>query len=105
MDSDAQHRGIVAGIAAYLVWGALTLYWRHLDAFDAFQLIGWRVICSAALMAIVLSISHRWQHLRPVLGDRRRGHPHVQLRPRAVAGAGDRGDVGRVRLSQETRTN
>jgi chloramphenicol-sensitive protein RarD len=71
VDSDAQHRGIVAGIAAYLVWGTLTLYWRHLDTFDAFQLIGWRVICSAVLMAIVLSVTHRWQHLRPVLGDRR----------------------------------
>ena len=67
----AQQRGIVAGVAAYLVWGALTLYWRHLEAFDAVELIGWRVICSAAIMAIVLSVSHRWQHLRPLLTDRR----------------------------------
>ncbi len=66
----AQQRGIVAGVAAYLVWGALTLYWRHLEAFDAVELIGWRVICSAAIMAIVLSVSHRWQHLRPLLTDR-----------------------------------
>ncbi|MEO8264529.1 MAG: EamA family transporter RarD [Ilumatobacteraceae bacterium] len=66
----AQQRGIVAGVAAYLVWGALTLYWRHLEAFDAVELIGWRVICSAAIMAIVLSASHRWQHLRPLLTDR-----------------------------------
>ncbi len=66
----AQQRGIIAGVAAYLVWGALTLYWRHLEAFDAVELIGWRVICSAVIMAIVLSVSHRWQHLRPVLEDR-----------------------------------
>ena len=66
----AQRRGIVAGVAAYLVWGALTLYWRHLEAFDAVELIGWRVICSAVVMAIVLSVSHRWQHLRPLLTDR-----------------------------------
>ena len=67
----AQQRGIFAGVAAYLVWGALTLYWRHLEAFDAVELIGWRVICSAGIMAVVLSVSHRWQHLRPLLTDRR----------------------------------
>ena len=71
MSSDDQQRGIVAGVAAYLVWGALTLYWRHLEAFDAVELIGWRVIFAAALMAIVLSVSHRWHHLRPLLRDRR----------------------------------
>jgi chloramphenicol-sensitive protein RarD len=64
-------RGIVAGVAAYLVWGALTLYWRHLENFDAVELIGWRVICSAVIMAVVLSVTHRWQHLLPILRDRR----------------------------------
>ncbi|MEY2401983.1 MAG: chloramphenicol-sensitive protein RarD [Ilumatobacteraceae bacterium] len=67
----SQQRGIVAGVAAYLVWGALTLYWRHLEAFDAVELIGWRVICSAAVMTVVLSVTHRWRHLRPILTDRR----------------------------------
>jgi chloramphenicol-sensitive protein RarD len=67
----AQQRGIVAGVSAYLFWGALTLYWRHLEDFNAVELIGWRVICSAAIMTVVLSVSHRWQHLRPLLVDRR----------------------------------
>ena len=67
----SQQRGIVAGVTAYLIWGGLTLYWRHLEAFNAVELIGWRVICSAAIMAIVLSVSHRWKHLRPILSDRR----------------------------------
>ncbi len=66
-----QRQGIIAGAAAYLIWGTLTLYWRHLHGFNAVELIGWRVICSAALMAVALSITHRWQHLRPLLGDRR----------------------------------
>ncbi|HEY7627069.1 MAG TPA: EamA family transporter RarD, partial [Ilumatobacteraceae bacterium] len=66
------HRdGIVAGVAAYLVWGALTLYWRHLHTFDAIELIGWRVICSAVLMAAVLSTTKGWHRLRPLFGDRR----------------------------------
>ena len=61
----------MAGVAAYLVWGALTLYWRNLEEFDAVELIGWRVICSAVLMAIVLTATRRWQHLRPILTNRR----------------------------------
>ncbi|MEP7203900.1 MAG: EamA family transporter RarD [Ilumatobacteraceae bacterium] len=64
-------KGVVAGVAAYLVWGALTLYWRHLEAFDAVELIGWRVICSAVVMATVLTVTKRWQHLHPILTDRR----------------------------------
>lgn len=68
---EQQRRGVIAGVAAYFVWGTLTLYWRRLHSFDAIELIGWRVICAAVLMIGVLSITHRWQHLRPVLGDRR----------------------------------
>jgi chloramphenicol-sensitive protein RarD len=71
IDSPQQRHGVIAGVAAYLVWGALTLYWRNLDSFDAIELIGWRVICSAVLMAALLTITHRWQHLRPLLHDRR----------------------------------
>ncbi|MEP7045197.1 MAG: EamA family transporter RarD [Ilumatobacteraceae bacterium] len=64
-------RGMVAGVFAYLIWGALTLYWRHLDDFNAVELIGWRVICSAVIMSIILTATHRWRHLRPLLHDRR----------------------------------
>jgi chloramphenicol-sensitive protein RarD len=64
-------KGVVAGVAAYLVWGALTLYWRNLEEFDAVELIGWRVICSAVIMSVVLTVTRRWQHLRPILTDRR----------------------------------
>jgi chloramphenicol-sensitive protein RarD len=71
LEQGLHQRGIVAGVAAYLVWGALTLYWRHLENFDAVELIGWRVICSAVIMAVVLSVTHRWQHLLPILRDRR----------------------------------
>ena len=70
-ETPLHQKGVVAGIAAYLVWGALTLYWRNLEEFDAVELIGWRVICSAVVMAIVVTVTRRWQHLRPILTDRR----------------------------------
>jgi chloramphenicol-sensitive protein RarD len=68
--SDEQ-RGIVAGLAAYTLWGLLTLFWRLLHDFDAFELIGWRVLSSAAVMAVVLSLTGRWGAVVGVLRQRR----------------------------------
>jgi chloramphenicol-sensitive protein RarD len=69
--NDAQLRsGIVSGFAAYTVWGLLTIYWKSLDGFAAFELVGWRVMSASVLMAGVLTVTRRWPHLRPVLADR-----------------------------------
>ena len=64
MDEHAEQRkGIIAGITAYVVWGLLTIYWKQLRDFDAFELIGWRITAAAAVMAIVLTVTRRWGHL------------------------------------------
>lgn len=65
-----QRAGIIAGITAYVVWGLLTIYWKQLHRFDAFELIGWRITASAVVMAIVLTATRRWPHLRALLRDR-----------------------------------
>ena len=36
-DEQRLRSGVVAGLTAYLVWGALTLYWKLLTDFDAFD--------------------------------------------------------------------
>ena len=70
--SDEQLRsGLVAGLTAYLVWGALTVYWKQLTDFEPFELVGWRVMSASVIMATVLTVTRRWPHLRPVLRDRR----------------------------------
>jgi chloramphenicol-sensitive protein RarD len=69
---DGQLRsGLVAGLTAYLVWGALTLYWKQLTQFGAFELVGWRVMSAALIMSTILTLTRRWHHLRPVVRDRR----------------------------------
>ena len=35
-----------AGGSAYLLWGGLTVYWKQLSEFDAFELIAWRMLCA-----------------------------------------------------------
>lgn len=63
--------GAIAGVTAYLVWGLLTLYWKLLKHFEAFDLIGWRVVSSAVVLAAILTWRRRWAHLLPVVRDRR----------------------------------
>ena len=65
-----QRAGITVGTVTYLVWGLLTVYWKQLTGFDAFELIGWRVSLGAITMAIGLTITRRWGNLRPLRTDR-----------------------------------
>jgi chloramphenicol-sensitive protein RarD len=69
----AQLRGVRAGIAAYVLWGLLTVYWKQLSAFDAIELIGWRMAMAAAVMALILTVRRRWT----VVGGAFRSRPLV----------------------------
>ena len=62
--------GLIAGLTAYLVWGALTVYWKQLTEFDAFELVGWRVMSSAVIMGGVLTATGRWGAVRVIVRDR-----------------------------------
>ncbi len=75
-----QQRGIIAGFSAYLLWGLLTLYWRELHAFDAFELIGWRVMSATVMMSIVLTATRQWSMVRIVARQ-----PRLVLRVAAAA--------------------
>jgi chloramphenicol-sensitive protein RarD len=63
VNDDGQRSGIIAGLSAYLLWGALTLYWKLLTDFAPFELVGWRVVSASLVMIGVVSISRRWSRL------------------------------------------
>jgi chloramphenicol-sensitive protein RarD len=63
-------RGIRAGIAAYVLWGLLTIYWKQLTGFNAFELIGWRILSASIVMAVVVSLRGRWPAIHAALADR-----------------------------------
>ena len=67
---DEERRGIALGLAAYLVWGFLTIYWKALHGLNAFQLIGARIISSFVLLAVFLSLTRRWRGLEVLRRDR-----------------------------------
>lgn len=51
------------GFLAYLIWGLLTIYWKQLSAFDALELIGWRMLCASVVMAIITTFRRQWPTL------------------------------------------
>jgi chloramphenicol-sensitive protein RarD len=62
--------GVITAFTAYVVWGLLTLFWKHLDEFQAFELVGWRISSSAVLMVVATSVMGGWSKLRAVARDR-----------------------------------
>ena len=56
-------RGVQLGVMAYLLWGFLTIYWKQLAAFDAFELIAWRMACAGVVMAVIVTIRRTWPNL------------------------------------------
>ena len=41
--------GFAASVLAYLLWGFITIYWKQLTHFNAFELIGHRILWSSVL--------------------------------------------------------
>ena len=66
----AVQRGVRVGIAAYTLWGLLTIYWKQLSAFAAIELIGWRMLCAGVVMAAIVTVRGSWPQLRAALTNR-----------------------------------
>jgi chloramphenicol-sensitive protein RarD len=51
------------GVAAYLLWGFLTIYWKQLGAFDAFELTAWRMACAGVVMVVIVTARRTWPNI------------------------------------------
>jgi chloramphenicol-sensitive protein RarD len=56
-------RGAQLGVLAYLIWGFLTIYWKQLKGFDAFELIAWRMSCAGLVMAVIVTARRTWPNI------------------------------------------
>jgi chloramphenicol-sensitive protein RarD len=65
-----ERRGVQVGLLAYLIWGFLTIYWKQLDAFGAMELIAWRMVCAAVVMAVIVTLRRTWPTITAALTDR-----------------------------------
>lgn len=67
---DDTRLGALLAFSAYLFWGMVTVYWKALDDFDPFELIGWRIATSVVVLVVVLAATRRFVPLLAALGDR-----------------------------------
>lgn len=63
--------GLLAGIAAYLLWGLFPLYFRLIDELSPLEIVGWRILFSAVTLALVLPFAGQARELAAALRDPR----------------------------------
>ena len=64
-------RGLLLGVAAYLLWGAFPLYWPLLEPAGAFEILAHRIIWSLVVMGALVLALGRTTAFRRVLESRR----------------------------------
>lgn len=63
MSKSSERSGIAYGLGAYITWGLLTVYWKLLKNFNAFELIGWRIVTSVLVLLAIILYSKRFRNL------------------------------------------
>lgn len=64
-------RGVLLGLAAYLIWGLFPLYFQLLTRSSAFEIVAYRIIWSLVFCLILLAVGRNWRRLLAVLKRRR----------------------------------
>ncbi|PID85130.1 MAG: protein RarD [Chloroflexi bacterium] len=62
-----KNKGILYGIAAYILWGLFPLYWKSMQGVPAIEILSHRMVWSFFFMLAVLAVTKRWAWIRPVL--------------------------------------
>lgn len=63
--------GILAAIAAYVLWGVLPVYWKALAAVPAKNILCHRMVWSLLVTLLLIFLLGRWRSLRTLMGDGR----------------------------------
>ena len=71
MPKSSERSGIAYAFGAYITWGFLTIYWKFLKDFNAFELIGWRIVTSAVVLLAILLYNKQLRNLAAALRDKR----------------------------------
>lgn len=74
-DSAQEHRaarqGLGLGVAAYGLWGVLPVYFKALRSIDSSDIVAHRIVWSAPVLAILLSVTGAWGEVWEALRNRR----------------------------------
>ena len=69
VSKSSQRLGVAYGLGAYITWGLLTIYWKFLKQFNAFELIGWRITTSSIILLAVIIYTKKLRNLLTSLRD------------------------------------
>ncbi|MFM8520840.1 MAG: EamA family transporter, partial [Acidimicrobiaceae bacterium] len=70
MPKPSERSGIAYALGAYITWGLLTIYWKFLNDFNAFELIGWRIVTSAVVLLAILMYNEQIRNLFSAIRDK-----------------------------------
>jgi chloramphenicol-sensitive protein RarD len=66
-----QRRGLLLGIAVYVMWGGFPLYWPLLEPAGAIEILAHRVLWSVVTMGLLVVVLRRTTQLRALFASRR----------------------------------
>ncbi len=64
-------KGLLYGVAAYVLWGAFPLYWPLLEPAGAVEILAHRIVWSCLTMGLILVVFRRTGQLRAIGRDQR----------------------------------
>jgi chloramphenicol-sensitive protein RarD len=68
---DERRVGVVAGLAAYVLWGLFPLYFPLLEPAGGLEIVAHRVVWSVLFIGLLLSVRRNWPQVRAAFADRR----------------------------------
>lgn len=71
-EASERMRGTLAGLASYLTWGFVPLFWKQMGAVPAWELIGHRILSSLAVCLGLLTLVRGWGEFRAAFATRAR---------------------------------
>jgi chloramphenicol-sensitive protein RarD len=72
-----QRRGFLFGLASYLFWGLVPLYWKLISSSGAVELLAHRVLWSLVTIVGLVLVRRRFGQVRALLADPRRRWPLI----------------------------
>jgi chloramphenicol-sensitive protein RarD len=62
----AQRTGVLAAVAAFLMWGMFPLYWKQLAAVPALEVVAHRTAWGFVAVAVWVTLRQRWREARAI---------------------------------------
>lgn len=69
--STAMRRGLIAALAAYVLWGLLPLYFHAMRNVPPLELVGWRVVFTVPVCLVIIVIRRQGPDLRAAFANRK----------------------------------